>query len=194
MRSTWARVARGAGGASAPPPITAVSRLSPAADGVTRPSDIFRPSSPSCRQRSDWKKMALWYYYTFTDPWYVRIRSAKPPNPSTEPMTVNSNGDILFKFISSVYGKNVAWSYYLESRPCSMNDHDKCVAASRDAPWTRFKTLGWSAKVRAVLTSYPYGGASGCREYHVIAHGPGGNSLPPRFTRFTRQGPRSYCA
>jgi hypothetical protein len=148
------------------------------------------PSS-ACYTGSDWKKMALWYY-TFTDPWYVP--SAKPPNPSTEPMTVTSSGDILFKFISSWNGKNVAWSYYLESRPCTMNDHDKCVAASRDAPWTRFKTLGWSAKARAVLTSYPYGGASGCRQYHVIAHGPAGNSLPTRFTRFTRQGPGWYCA
>lgn len=111
------------------------------------------PSGGGTCQLTDWQALALLYY---PSSWGNPLGLA-PPLPTTSWSVDGTH--VTLGFHSTVYGKNVAWKYYVE----------RYVSGA----WHTFKVTGWSQSERNIVQSYTFTPTSNtCTRYRVKAVNP----------------------
>jgi hypothetical protein len=102
---------------------------------------------------TDWQALALLYYPTS---WQM-VQGLTPPLPTTD-FSVDGT-HVTLTFHSTVYGKNVAWKYYLQRYA--------------SGAWHTFAIRGWDPSSRQILQSYTFTpSSSACTRYRVKAINP----------------------
>lgn len=98
-----------------------------------------------------WRDLAVYYYPAS---WRVTAGLA-PPVPVTSWSA--AGGQLTLTFNSRVYGKNVAWRYYLQRLTST--------------GWRTFRIVGWNQRIRGIVTSHTFA-PTGCMRYRVKAVNP----------------------